>query len=379
MIYLDHNATTPIAPEAARAMMPFLEEEFGNPSNDYDLGQRAKSALENARSQVAVLLGADSSEILFTSGGTESNNTVLKGLFHKSGAPFHIITSRIEHPAIINPALFLMTLGVDVTFVHSSPDGLVDPDEIRAAIKPETTLVSIMLANNETGVLQPLEEISAITRDKGVLLHTDAAQAVGKIPVDVNRLAVDFLSVAGHKLYAPKGVGALYIRKGLSLEPLLHGAGQESGRRAGTENVLLAVGLGAACALAQKRLPNDGPEVAILRDRLYEKLKAGLPELVLVGCKDKRLPNTLNISLPGLIGSEILTLASKVRASTGAACHAGTVKASPILQAMGLDDRTAAGAVRLSLGRSNTTDQIDEAARDIIEAARKLMASGKAK
>ena len=372
MIYLDHNATTPVAPEVVNAMAPFLREEFGNPSNDYDLGQRGRQAVDRARQQTAELMGAAPEEILFTSGGTESNNTVLKGLFYRSPRPFHMITTRVEHPAIINPALFLMSHGADVTFVHADGDGLVDPEDIRRAIRPETRLVSVMLANNETGVIMPIEEISRITREHGIYLHTDAAQALGKIPVEVEQLGVDFLSVAGHKLYAPKGVGALYIRRGLELEPLLHGAGQESGRRAGTENVMFVAGLGEACRLAAEKLHQEAPRLARLRDRLYLELKTAIPDLVLVGHPEKRLPNTLNICLPGFNGAEVLARTPEIRASTGSACHAGLVKVSPVLQAMGLPREVAQGALRLTLGRSNNEEQVDEAVRALGRAVQAL-------
>jgi len=377
MIYLDHNATTPVAPEVAAAMAPFWGPEFGNPSSDYDLGRRARSALEKARTRVADLLGAAPEEILFTSGGTESNNTALKGLFYRSPRPVHLVTTNIEHPAIINPCIFLMTQGADVTFVPVDGQGLVDPDEIRRALKPETILVSVMLANNETGVLQPLEEISRLVRARNIRLHTDAAQAVGKIGVNVQRLGVDFLSLAGHKLYAPKGVGALFIRRGLELEPLVHGAGQESGRRAGTENVGLAVGLGAACALAADRQVEEEQRQAALRDRLLALLQAEFPESVLIGHPARRLPNTLNLCFPGLAGSEILSLAPEIQASTGAACHAGLVKISPVLQNMGLSTHVAQGAIRLSLGRATTGDQIEQAAAALIRAVLKLKSGGR--
>jgi len=372
MIYLDHNATTPVASEAAQAMAPFWGPEFGNPSSDYDLGRQARAGLEKGRSRVADLLGAAPDEILFTSGGTESNNAVLKGLFYRSRRPVHLVTTNIEHPAIINPCIFLMTQGAEVAFVPVDGQGLVDPDDVRRVLKPETALVSVMLANNETGVIQPVEEISRIVRERNIRLHTDAAQAVGKIEVDVNHLGVDFLSLAGHKLYAPKGVGALFIRRGLELEPLVHGAGQESGRRAGTENVGLAVGLGAACTLAAAGLTEEAKRQAGLRDHLLDLLQAAIPELVLVGHPTRRLPNTLNLCFPGLVGSEILSLAPEVRASTGAACHAGSVKISPVLQNMGLDPHVAQGAIRLSLGRGTTSEQIEEAAAVLIRAVREL-------
>ncbi len=372
MIYLDHNATTPVALEAAQAMTLYFGAEYGNPSNEYDLGLRARSAVDEARVKTAALIGAEPHEITFTSGGTESNNAVLKGMFHRATKPVHIVTTRIEHPAIMNPAFFLMTLGADVTFVRVDSDGVVDQDEIRRALRPETVLISVMLANNETGVLQPVAEIGRMAREHEICLHTDAAQALGKIPVDVNDLGADFLSIAGHKLYAPKGVGALYIRQGHELEPLLHGASQEAGRRAGTENVPYVVALGESCRLAAERLSEDGPRLTGLRDRLYEGLKAELPDLVLVGREDRRLPNTLNVCLPGLLGAEVLARAPEIRASTGSACHAGSIKISPVLSAMGLPQEVAQGAIRLSLGRSNTKEQIDTAVSALVRAAQSM-------
>lgn len=372
MIYLDHNGTTPVAGQVFRAMGPYLAEQYGNPSTDYDLGRSAKSAYEKAREQVAALMEARPEEILFTSGGTESNNTVLKGLFYRKGNPFHLITTRIEHPAITNPALFLMSQGADVTFVRVDRSGRVDPDEVARALRPETALISVMLANNETGIVQPIREIAEIAGEHGVLVHTDAAQALGKIPVNVDDLGVDFLTLAGHKLYAPKGIGALFIRRGLELEPLHHGAAQESGRRAGTENVALAVGLGEACRLAKETMGQEALRQAHMRDRLLEGLKTELPDLLLVGQSPKRLPNTLNVCFPSLTGAEVLAGAPEIRASTGAACHAGSVKISPVLYAMGLEPEVAKGAVRLSLGRSNSPEQIEQAIRSIVRSVHGL-------
>ena len=372
MIYLDHNATTPIDPSAAQAMKPFWESEYGNPSCDYELGFRAHTALNRARKQAADLIGASPEEIVFTSGATESNNTVLKSAFYRAVGKAHLITTRIEHPATMNPAFFLLSRGAEVTFLPVDGQGLVDPEEVRRAIRPETVLVSVILAHNETGVIQPIREIGRVTREHGVALHTDAAQALGKIPVDVASLGVDFLSVAGHKFYAPKGVGALYIRRGLEVEPLLHGAGQESGRRAGTENVLLGVGLGQAAQVAGELLPADGPRLKKLRDRLYQGLKEMLPDLVLVGHTENRLPNTLNICLPGLKGMDVLKQCPNIMASTGAACHAGEVKVSSVHGAMGLAPEVALGAIRLSLGRSNTPEQVEEAINSLAAAGRKL-------
>ena len=367
-IYLDHNATTPVAPEAVKAMIPHLENGFGNPSSGYVLGQEAREAVENARRDVAALIGSKPAKIIFTSGGSESNNFALKGLmdWHHFDA-CHVITSAVEHPAILNPAIFLMELGVKVTIVPVDGLGQVDPEAVEKAIRPATRLISIMLANNETGTIQPIRAISRIAHDHGVPLHTDAAQAVGKIPVDVQELGVDLLSIAGHKLYGPKGVGALYLRSGLDLVPLIHGAAQEGGRRAGTENVILVAGLGAACRVAMERLETDMETNRRLRDRLQGLLFDGIEGLVLNGHPHERLPNTLNVGVPGLEGSRILAEIPHVFASTGAACHDRTVKLSHVLSAMGLSDHIGIGALRFSTGRENSMDQIEAAAQSIIE------------
>jgi cysteine desulfurase len=373
LIYLDHNATTPVDPDALKAMMPYLREEFGNPSSSYELGRKAKEAIEKAREEVARLLGCDHQEVIFTSGGSESNNIVLKGLIDfRSPERSHIITSAIEHPAILNPALFLMELGVRVTIVPVDRFGRVDPEKVQKAILPETTLITIMLANNETGTLQPIKEISGIARRSGIPFHTDAAQAVGKLEVYVNELGVDFLTVAGHKLYGPKGVGALFIRHGQELAPLIHGAGQEGGKRAGTESVILSVGLGAACRTAKKRLDNDFKEMTTMRDRLQLLLLEGIEGLVLNGHEAERLPNTLNVSVPGLEGGKILEGLAGIMASTGAACHDRSVRLSHVLSAMGVSPEVGMGALRLSVGRSNTMEQIEEAARLIIDQVKKM-------
>ncbi len=365
-IYLDHNATTPVDPEAVDAMMPFMKEAFGNPSSGYVLGVRAMAAMDRARGEVAGLIGCQPGGIVFTSGGSESNNMVLKGVVDfTQPQTCHIITSAIEHPAILNPALYLMELGVRVTILPVDDVGQVDPESVRKAISPQTTLISIMLANNETGTLQPVKEISHIANEYGVLLHTDAAQAVGKVPVDVNALGVDFLSIAGHKLYGPKGVGALYIKEGRSLTPLVHGAAQENGRRAGTENVILGVGLGAACRVAATRCEKDAKQIGLLRDHLQELLLREIDDLVLNGHPRQRLPNTLNVSVPGLEGGRILDGVPSIMASTGAACHDRTVKLSHVLAAMRVPPAVGMGALRFTLGRSTTQDQIDTAARRI--------------
>ena len=366
-IYLDHNATTPIDPGAVAAMMPYLKGEFGNPSSGYPLGKRAKQGVEQARGEVSVLLSCQPGEIIFTSGGSESNNMVLKGLINWADPEkFHMITSAIEHPAILNPALFLMGLGVKVTILPVDRLGQVDPDDLRKAISSRTALITLMLANNETGALQPIRELSQIAKDHNVLFHTDAAQAVGKIEVDINDLGVDFLSVAGHKLYGPKGVGVLYVRKGCSLTPLIHGAAQENGMRAGTENVVLAAGLGAACRAAKERLEKDFERNRLLRNHLQALLFEGIKGLVLNGPGEKRLPNTLNVSVPGLEGGKILDGLPTIMASTGAACHDRTIQLSHVLSAMSVPPEVGMGALRLTLGRSNTMEQIEEAARLIV-------------
>ena len=372
-IYLDHNATTPIEPGAAAVMRNIMEEEFGNPSSGYFLGTRAKQKVEQARKEVADLLHADSEEIVFTSGGSESNNMVLKGIIDlRRPGDFHIITSSVEHPAILNPALFLLELGVHVTILPVDRYGRIDLDDLRKAIKPHTALISIMLANNETGTLQPVGGISRIAREHNIPVHTDAAQAVGKLPVDVEQLGVDFLTVAGHKLYGPKGVGALFMKQEKDLTPLIHGGGQERGKRSGTENTILAVGFGAACRIALDRLKEDEAHMKALRDRFQSLLFEGIDGLVLNGHPEERLPNTLNVSVPGMEGAKILNGLPGIVASTGAACHDRTVKLSHVLSAMGVPPQIGMGALRFSVGRSNSMDQIEEAAEMIIQRVKEM-------
>jgi len=357
-IYLDFNASTPIAPEVVEAMRPFLADNYGNPSSSHWAGSPAKEAVEHARDQVAALLGCSPEEIVFTSGGTESNNHAIKGAFFcLSNRGNHIITSQVEHPATLQPCRFVEKLGAKVTYLPVDRAGRVDPDEVYKAITGKTILVTIMHANNEVGTVQPIAEIARITRERNILFHTDAAQSVGKIATNVEDLGVDILSLAGHKVYAPKGVGALYIRKGVQIEPLMHGAGHERGQRAGTENVLLDVALGAACELAHSWI--EMPAVRELRDRFWEMLQELFEvRVVLNGHPTQRLPNTLNVSFLGHLGHEILARLDGVAASTGSACHSGKVKASEVLQAMGVPLEVAMGAVRFSLGRTTSTDQI---------------------
>jgi cysteine desulfurase len=360
MIYLDYNATTPVDPRVAGAVQPFLLEEFGNPSSRHPSGQRARQAVDQARDEVATTLGCMPSEVVFTSGGSEANNAVIKGvaLAHR-GRARHIITAQTEHPAVLEPCRFLETDGVEVTYLEVDGQCRVDPEAVRAALRPHTILITIMHANNEVGTIQPVEEIGKIAREAGVLFHTDAAQSVGKIPTRVEDLGVDFLTVAGHKLYAPKGVGALYVRDGISMVPLIHGAAQEGGRRAGTESVPLVVGLGVACGLAREALQVEGSRIRGLRDRLHQGLLQHVPDLVLNGHPEQRLPNTLNVSFPGAVGSGVLAELEGVWASVGSACHENSTEISPVLRAMGVEEETAMGAVRFSLGRWTTPEEVE--------------------
>ena len=368
-IYLDYNASTPVDPAVAAAMRPFLEEAFGNPSSGHWASTPAKAALEKARGQVAALLGCTRDEVVFTSGGSEANNLALKGVFfalrHQGE---HIVTTRVEHPAIVEPCRFLERLGAAVTYLPVDGTGRVDPDAVRRAITARTILISVMHANNEVGTIQPIVEISRIAREHGILFHTDAAQSVGKIPTGVDDLGVDMLTIAGHKLYAPKGIGALYVRRGVELEPLIHGAGHEGGRRAGTESALLATGLGTACTLARDLAPMA--RVEALRDRFWQELREHFGDRVrLNGHPEWRLPNTLNVSFVGQIGAEILAGLDGVAASTGSACHAGRIELSPVLKAMGVLPEIGMGAVRFSLGRGPTRKEINavvDALSDIV-------------
>lgn len=359
-IYLDYNASTPIAKEAVEAMRPFLTEHYGNPSSLHWAGIPAKDAVERARGQVSDLLGCDPTEVVFTSGGSEANNHAIKGIFfanRERGG--HIITTAVEHPAVLNPCRFLEKLGAKVTVLPVDRFGRVDPDDVRRAITSGTVLITVMHASNEVGTIQPISEIGVIARDAGIPFHTDAAQSVGKISTDVDELGVDLLSVAGHKLYAPKGIGALYIREGTRIEPFIHGAGHEGGRRAGTENVLLSVALGTACDVARGWI--GMPRVQELRDRFWERLKETFGELItLNGHPAERLPNTLNVNFVGRIGAEILGNMPGVAASTGSACHAGAVTLSAVLAAMGVPPEEGMGAIRFSLGRTTTWEELEE-------------------
>jgi cysteine desulfurase len=371
-IYLDYNATTPIAPEVLNAMLPFLQEQFGNPSSSHAYGAAAHEGMDRARRQVASLIGCAPDEIVFSGAGSEANNLAIKGVaFAQRGHGDHIVTSAVEHPAVLETCRYLVTrFGYRMTVLPVDGHGLVDPDDVARAIDSGTVLITIMHANNEVGTLQPISEIARIARDRGVAFHTDAAQSVGKVDANVDTLGVDLLTIVGHKLYAPKGIGALYVRNGTILDSLVHGAGHEGGRRAGTENVPYMVALGAACELAGQRLASgDADRIRGLRDRLYMLLQDALPGLALNGHPERRLPNTLNVCFSGLDGEELLARTPAIAASTGSACHAGRTEPSGVLLAMGIDRDRALGAVRLSLGHPTTADDVDIAATALIQSA----------
>ena len=362
-IYLDYNASTPTAPEAAAAMQPFLSHHFGNPSSDHWAGRPAREAVETARGQVAALLGCRADEVILTSGGSEANNHVVKGLVSAtvaSGARTpHVITTAVEHPAVLEPCRVIEHLGARVTRLPVDGQGLVDPDDIRHAITPHTVLISVMHANNEVGTVQPVADIGRIAREHQVRFHSDAAQSVGKISARVDDLQVDLLSLAGHKLYAPKGIGALFVRTGVALDPLILGGGHERGQRAGTESALLASGLGAACALAVSDPCED--RLLALREHFWDGLRATFgTRVVLNGHPATRLPNTLSVAFPGRFGDDILAKLDGVAASTGSACHTGVQHTSPVLAAMGVPDEVAFGTIRFSVGRATTAAELDE-------------------
>jgi cysteine desulfurase len=363
-IYLDYNATTPVHPAVLDAMLPFLAGAYGNPSSAHVFGFRLRIAIDEARERVAALLGANSDEIVFTSSGSEGNNLALKGLaLAHAGDRRHIVISAVEHPAVGNSARFLEAQGFDLTVAPVDRDGRVDVETVRAAITERTLLVSIVHAQNEIGTLQPLAAIAAAAHERGALVHTDAAQTVGKIRVNVDDLGVDLLTIAGHKFYAPKGAGALYVRRGVQLEPLIHGGAHERGRRAGTENAAFAVALGRGAEVAADRLGLYATQVRALRDRLHEALVAAVPDAVFNGHADERLPNTLNLSFPGVESTELLAaIRHRVACSTGPGCHAGKSVPSAALLAIGRSPGLATAALRFSLGVETTEAEVDEAA-----------------
>jgi cysteine desulfurase len=375
-VYLDYNATTPVDPRVVEAMLPHLTEQFGNPSSSHPYGAQPRAALARAREQVAALLGARPHEVVFTASGSEADLLGLRGAVLASGRRRpHVITQVTEHPAVLETCRALERLhGARMTVLPVDADGLVDPGTLAAALSEETVLVSIMAANNETGALQPIGELAAMAHEHGALFHCDAAQAAGKIPVNVDQLGVDLLTVVGHKMYAPKGAAALYVREGVRLEPVVYGGGQERSLRSGTENVALAVALGTAAELATEELSNGTPNrIATWRYTLHQELADALPGRVHLNGPDKqRLPNTLNISIAGMLGHELLAATPQIAASTGSACHSGAHTPSPVLSAMGLDADRALAAVRLSLGRWTRDSDIETAAAALIKATATL-------
>jgi cysteine desulfurase len=374
-IYLDHNATTPVAPEVREAMLPFLGEDFGNPSSVHWFGQRARRAVERAREQVADLLGADPREIVFTGGGTEAANQALRGTVEAAGrSDAAVVTSAVEHKAVLSPCLRLEQSGVRVTIVGVDADGVVDVAAVAAALDERTVLVAVIFANNEVGTIQPVERIVETAHARGVPVFTDAVQAVGRLPLDVRTLGVDLLALSGHKLYGPKGVGALYVRRGTRVGPLILGGDHEGGRRAGTENVPAIVGLGRACELARGRLDADGRRLRVLRDRLEAGILSRVPDAQFHGARERRLPNTASVSFPGVEGESLLMNLDLlgVAVSTGSACSAGSLRPSHVLLAMGRPAEVAHAAIRLSLGRDNTEEEIDIAIEAVAEAVGRL-------
>lgn len=369
-IYLDYNATTPHDPEVIAAIRPFLEEHFGNPSSAHWYGIRTKHAIENARRQIACLLDCEPSEIVFTSGGTESNNYAIKGVaFAHQNIGNHIITTQIEHPAVTEVCKFLEEHGFEVSYLPVDEFGMVSVSDVERAITPETILITVMHANNEVGTIQPIEEISELARERGIMMHTDAAQSVGKVSTQVNYLGVDLLSMAGHKVYAPKGIGALYIRQGIELTKLIHGAGHERGKRAGTEDVLGIVGLGKACEIANRDLQKNITYMKTMRDKLHDGLREKIREVRLNGHPERRLPNTLSLSFQGLDADRLLSeIKEHVAASAGAACHSEGVEISQVLGAMNVPPLWARGTLRFSTGRITTQAEIERAVNTISDA-----------
>ena len=372
MIYLDYNATTPVAPEVLDAMLPFLREGYGNPSSSHAAGRRALEAIEAARAQVANLIGASPEEIVFTSGGTEATNMALRGVVLAQPHRRHVVTSSFEHPATAETCLLLERQGLRVTRVPVAADGRVQAEDVARALGEEPALVTVMHANNEIGTLQPIAEISRLAKKKDAVVHTDAAQTLGKIPVDVDALGVDLLTIAGHKLYAPKGTGALYVRRGTRLAPLMAGAGHERGLRPGTENVAGIVALGKACEIVERDLISEQMRLRGLRDHLLAKLQANVPGLILHGHPTQRLPNTLFLTFPGAEGTSLLAAVPEIAASTGSACHSGATAPCASLLAIGLDPGMAVGPVRLSLGRSTTVREVEDAAQRLVSEWRRL-------
>jgi len=372
-VYLDYNATTPIDPEVAEEMIPYIKSHFGNPSSSYPIGRFSKEAMIRSRAQVAGLINADPGEIIFTSCATEANNLAIRGIAQKNKGK-HMITSSIEHPAVIEVCRYLETQGFEVTYLPVDHSGIVNPDDVKSAIRQDTTLISIMHANNETGSIQPISGIAAIAKQKNILFHTDAAQSAGKIEVDVKKSGIDLLTIAGHKLYAPKGIGALCIRQGVKIENILYGANQEKGIRPGTENIIHIVGLGKACEIAKRDFKKNQQIMFSTRDALLNGLKNKLGDRINVnGDLNNGLPNTLSIAFDGVEAHTLSSLINdEVYLSTGSACHADSIEISPVLKAMNIDLKRAAGTVRISTGKYTTREEIDYAVEMISGAVLKL-------
>jgi cysteine desulfurase len=372
MIYLDHNASTPVDPEVADAVHSALRLTYGNPSSAHGAGSKAKAAVEKARAEIAECIGASPEEIFFTSGGTESNNLSILGTALQKGKG-HIISSVIEHPSVMNPCRHLEKNGFAVSYVGVDREGRISPNEVRSAIRKDTILITVMHANNETGVLQPVEEIGALARERDILFHTDAAQSVGKVAVEVEKMKADMLAIVSHKFYGPKGIGALYVRKGVELKPILYGAGHERGLRPGTENVPGIVGLGKTCAMSTLFLKQRAVHVKKLTAMLFTGLREKLHDVRINGHEGLRLPNTLNVCIPGVDANELLeAIKNDVAATAGSACHSGQKTPSPVLAAMGIPDADALSSIRLSTGKDNTEEEIRQAISVIVDTAKQL-------
>jgi cysteine desulfurase len=370
-LYLDYNATTPMLPEVVDSMLPYLRQHFGNPSSGHVYGTRARAAVATAREQIAALIGCDADELIFTSGGTEANNLAIRGVIDVATGRSHIVTSVIEHPATIQPCNWLEAHGSRVSRIGVDADGRIRMDEATESITDATALVTVMHSNNETGSLQPIEDLVGIAHKNGALVHSDAAQSVGKVPVRVRSLGVDLLSLAGHKLYGPKGVGALYVRRGVSIRPFMLGADHEQGLRPGTENVASIVGLGKACEILARDLKANAARMQQLCNALWAAVAGAVPGLALNGHRQLRLPNTINLRFPSVSGATLLANAPQIAASTGSACHAGYSTASKVILAMGVPPDEALGSVRISLGRSTTEADVDVAAEALASAWRR--------
>jgi cysteine desulfurase len=361
-IYFDHNATTPVAEEIYGAMVPYLKDEWGNPSSVHWAARGPKKAIDEARERVSVFLNCAPLEVIFTGSGSESNNLAIKGtVFSRKARGNHIITTKVEHPSVVNTCKYLEKEGFEVTWLDVNPSGMLDLDQLKSSITPKTVLITIMFANNETGVIFPIKEIGEIAREHKIPFHTDAVQAAGKVPLDVKELNCDLLSISGHKLYGPKGVGALYVRRGVKIVPLIHGGHHERNRRGGTENVAYIVGLGKACDLAAREMEEDSARLKMLRDRLEKGLMERIPHTILNGHSEKRIPNTANLSFEFVEGESLLLNLDMlgIAASSGSACTSGSLEPSHVLIAMGLSHELSHGSVRFSLGRSNTVEDVD--------------------